>query len=108
VDAKCTSRCRTAVQQLPAMDSAFLESDDDIHSQPITHLVIGQDRRTIKALLAACSGAQLLQPAWLSDSLAARVWLNPSHYQAQVLIFSRLSSCLRCISRRAKSVVFIL
>lgn len=87
VDAKCEIACRTAVQRLPAMDCTLLESDDAVHSQAITHLVIGQTgRRTIKALLAACSGAHLLQPAWVSESLAAGQWLDTHQYCAQVLL----------------------
>ncbi len=57
----------------------------------MTHLVLGgpaahpsAPRRTVKVLLGIAAGAHLLQPAWVTDSLAAGRWLPEAPYRAQV------------------------
>ena len=51
----------------------------------ITHLVVGQQRRTLKVLLAIAAGAFLLQPEWLAASLQAGAWLPEQPFWAKVL-----------------------
>ncbi len=51
----------------------------------ITHLVVGQERRTLKVLLAIAAGAFLLQPEWLAASLQAGAWLPEQPFWAKVL-----------------------
>jgi hypothetical protein len=36
-----------------------------------THLVVGEERRTLKVLLAVANGAHLVTPEWLTASLEA-------------------------------------
>ena len=51
----------------------------------ITHLVVAQERRTLKVLLAIAAGAFLLQPEWLAASLQAGAWLPEEPFWAKVL-----------------------
>jgi hypothetical protein len=37
----------------------------------MTHLVMGEGRRTLKVLLAVANGAHILAPTWLTASLEA-------------------------------------
>ncbi len=45
----------------------------------MTHLVIGQERRTVKVLVAIANGARLVTPAWVLDSLAKGQWQEADH-----------------------------
>lgn len=38
------------------------------HEDRMTHLIIGEERRTLKVLLAVANGAHLLTPKWLTAS----------------------------------------
>ncbi len=50
----------------------------------LTHLVVGKERRTFKALMAVAKGAYLLTPTWLTASLAAGEWVDPAGYSTTV------------------------
>lgn len=52
--------------------------------ESVTHLVIGQERRTLKVLLAITNGAWLLSPEWVTASLEAGRWLPESRFPATV------------------------
>ena len=71
----------------------------------ITHLVVGQQRRTLKVLLAIAAGAFLLQPEWLAASLQAGAWLPEQPFWAKVLkgLFPlpQLSRCKMLAARGA-------
>ncbi|KAL0035929.1 hypothetical protein WJX77_008231 [Trebouxia sp. C0004] len=49
----------------------------------LTHLVLGQQRRTLKVLLAIAAGAVLVTPDWLTASLEAGEWLPEAPFLAQ-------------------------
>ena len=51
----------------------------------MTPVVVGQERRTLKVLLAIAAGAFLLQPEWLAASLQAGAWLPEQPFWAKVL-----------------------
>lgn len=50
----------------------------------ITHLVMGNERRTLKLMLAVANGAWLVSPQWVTASLEAGKWLPESAFPAQV------------------------
>jgi hypothetical protein len=41
------------------------------HEDRLTHLIVGEERRTLKVLLAVANGAHILAPTWLTASLEA-------------------------------------
>ncbi|KAL3133363.1 hypothetical protein ABBQ38_007235 [Trebouxia sp. C0009 RCD-2024] len=49
----------------------------------LTHLVLGQQRRTLKVLLAIAAGAVLVTPEWLTTSVEAGEWLPEEPFLAQ-------------------------
>ena len=50
----------------------------------MTHLVCGDERRTLKLMLAVANGAWLLSPQWVTASLEAGRWLPESRFPAKV------------------------
>ena len=50
----------------------------------VTHLVIGDERRTLKLMLAVANGAWLVSPQWVTASLEAGRWLPESQFPAKV------------------------
>ena len=50
----------------------------------VTHLVVGDERRTLKLMLAVANGAWLVSPQWVTASLEAGRWLPESQFPAKV------------------------
>lgn len=75
---------RHAVRQLPGKYYYYegTSPESKAHPRKITHLVVGDDRRTLKLMLAVAHGAVLLSPEWVTASLEAGSWLPPNQYQA--------------------------
>lgn len=83
VDGDFVSLCRTAVRRLPSGGATLLLAEEELYAAHVTHLVIGQDRRTIKALLGACCGACLVSKEWVYASIEARRWLPAGAFPAR-------------------------
>ena len=49
-------------------------------SSVITHLILGEEKRTAKALMGIVSGAWCLKSSWITDSEAAGRWLDEKEY----------------------------
>ena len=47
----------------------------------VSHVVVGDNRRTLKALLGIANGAHFLDPSWLADSVAKGEWQDESRYK---------------------------
>lgn len=50
----------------------------------VTHLIVGDERRTLKLMLAVAAGAWLVSPQWVTASLEAGRWLPESQFPAKV------------------------
>ena len=85
---------RVAMQKLPGMRPCPAGRGD----AAATHLILGDDRRTIKVLLAAANGAHLLTPEYVTASLEAGEWLEETPFRAA----SRFAAAAER-ARRAKS-----
>lgn len=85
---------RVAMQKLPGMRPCPSGRGD----AAATHLILGDDRRTIKVLLAAANGAHLLTPEYVTASLEAGEWLEETPFRAA----SRFAAAAER-ARRAKS-----
>lgn len=85
---------RVAMQKLPGMRPCPSGRGD----AAATHLILGDDRRTIKVLLAAANGAHLLTPEYVTASLEAGEWLEETPFRAP----SRFAAAAER-ARRAKS-----
>ena len=75
---------RATIRGLPSKQVTLLESEDDLHNHKATHLVMGENRRTTKALLAACSGAQIVSTEWVDQSSKAGAWLDAAPFCSKV------------------------
>ena len=62
----------------------------------VTHLVCGDERRTLKLMLAVANGAWLLSPQWVTASLEAGRWLPESRFPAKVRQWWAAACCCRC------------
>lgn len=65
--------CKSAIHRL--RDGTFLCSEG-CEEGVVTHVVMGAERRTIKALLGIVNGAVFLDPAWITASLEAGTWVS--------------------------------
>ena len=77
--------CKEATSILPGLT---LWSSTSRKSSAITHLIIGDNRRTLKVMLAVMRGAYLLTPTYVTDSVAAGYWLPEDAYLADVVFQS--------------------
>ena len=66
--------CRSATRRLCGLRLCPEGREDGA----VTHLVMGSERRTLKALLAVANGAWLVSPEWVTASLEAGRW-QPEH-----------------------------
>ncbi|KAG7671975.1 putative Microcephalin [Nannochloris sp. 'desiccata'] len=72
--------CKSAVQRLRGLRFCAEGKEDGT----ITHLIIGDERRTMKAMLAVANGAILLDPEWITASLEAGKWVAEGPYKSKV------------------------
>lgn len=73
--------CKNAVSQLVGFS---LWQQSARKRSPITHIVVGDDRRTMKTMLAIIHGAYFMKPEWVTASLEAGYWLPEAEYLADV------------------------
>lgn len=74
--------CKTAVGKL---DGLALWANNARKQDPITHVIIGDNRRTLKAMLGVLHGAYFLRPEYVTASLEAGHWLPEEDYLADVI-----------------------
>lgn len=60
--------------------------------------MIGDERRTLKLMLAVANGAWLVSPQWVTASLEAGRWLPESQFPAKVGWGLWLWCCFVCIA----------
>ncbi len=72
--------CKSAIQRLRGLRLCAEGKEDGT----ITHLIIGDERRTMKAMLAVANGAILLDPEWITASLEAGKWVPEGPYKSKV------------------------
>jgi hypothetical protein len=70
--------CRSAARRLRGLRLCADGAEDGV----VTHLVIGSERRTLKAMLALANGAWLVSPEWVTASLEAGRWLPEGRFPA--------------------------
>jgi len=80
VSASVAELCRSAARRLRGFRLCASDRQED---RDMTHLVIGKDRRTIKALLAVANGAEMVSPEWVTASLEAGRWLPTDGFAAR-------------------------
>jgi hypothetical protein len=80
VDQPLNDICASACRRLRGMRLC----PDGKEDGQITHLVVGQERRTLKVMLAIANGAWLVSPEWITASLEAGRWLPESQFSAKV------------------------
>jgi len=80
VDQPLNDICASACRRLRGMRLC----PDGKEDGQITHLVVGQERRTLKVMLAIANGAWLISPEWITASLEAGRWLPESQFPAEV------------------------
>ena len=82
VSSDATRLCRQATRCLSGLElfEEHRKSDDSL----LTHVVIGDERRTLKVLLGISTGAWFLEPQYISDSIEAGRWLPEETYLANV------------------------
>lgn len=73
--------CMSAVEKL---DGFTLWSNNARNKESITHLVVGDDRRTLKVMLGVINGAYFLTPEWLIASMEAGRWLPQEDFLAPI------------------------
>ena len=71
--------CRSATQRLRGGFRMCSEGKED---GVVTHLIIGEQRRTMKVLLAISRGAVIVTPEWITASLEAGRWLPETPFRA--------------------------
>ena len=72
--------CKTATSNLEGL--TYWSNSHRKNS--ITHLVLGNERRTMKVMLAILNGAHLLSPEWVTASIEAGYWLPETNFMADV------------------------
>jgi len=97
--------CKEATSILPGLQPW---SNASRKSAAITHLIIGDNRRTLKAMLAVLRGAHLLTPAYVTDSVAAGYWLPEDAYLADVVFQSGAMKARRFLAGSASSAPSLL
>ncbi len=80
VDAAVVELARSATRRLRGLRLCPEGKEDG----QVTHLVVGDERRTLKLMLAVANGAWLLSPQWVTASLEAGHWLPESQFSAKV------------------------
>lgn len=80
VDAAVVDLARSATRRLRGLRLCPEGKEDG----QVTHLVVGDERRTLKLMLAVVNGAWLLSPQWVTASLEAGHWLPESQFSAKV------------------------
>lgn len=80
VDAAVVDLARSATRRLRGLRLCPEGKEDG----QVTHLVVGDERRTLKLMLAVANGAWLLSPQWVTASLEAGRWLPESQFSAKV------------------------
>ena len=77
VSASIVQLCESAVKRLRGLRLCIEGKEDGV----VTHLLIGDERRTMKAMLAVANGAHFVTPEWLTASLEAGRWLPERSYK---------------------------
>eukprot|EP00890_Picochlorum_soloecismus_P005788 jgi/Picsp_1/620/NSC_00616-R1_breast cancer type 1 susceptibility protein homolog len=72
--------CKTATSNLEGLTYW----SNSHRKSSITHLVLGDERRTMKVMLAILNGAHLLSPEWVTASIEAGYWLPETNFMADV------------------------
>lgn len=80
VSAAIVDLCHSAVHRLRGLRLCVEGKEDGV----VTHLVIGEERRTMKVMLAIANGAKLVTPEWLTASLEAGRWLPEGPYKPRM------------------------
>lgn len=80
VDAAVVELARSATRRLRGLRMCPEGREEGL----ITHLVTGDDRRTLKLMLAVANGSWLVSPDWVTASLEAGRWLPESQFPAPV------------------------
>lgn len=57
---------------------------DGQEESSMTHLIIGDEKRTLKTMLGVANGAWMMTPEWVTASLEAGYWLPEEQYVANV------------------------
>jgi hypothetical protein len=82
VSAAVAQRGRDAVQLIGR--ATWHETEAEVCEHSLTHLVLGTNTRSVKCMLAAAAGAQIVSPAWLELCWKKRTWLPAGVYAAKV------------------------
>jgi hypothetical protein len=91
--------CKSAVQRLRGLRFCVEGKEDGA----ITHLIIGDERRTMKAMLAVANGAILLDPEWITASLEAGKWVAEGPYKSKVRFAAAADRARELIASTSKS-----
>lgn len=83
VESSVLELCKKAVDQLEGL--RLWTNNNARKHKSITHLIIGDNRRTLKTMLAVVHGAYLLRPEYVTASLEAGFWLPEENYLANVI-----------------------
>ncbi|KAI8109222.1 hypothetical protein M9435_005634 [Picochlorum sp. BPE23] len=83
VESSVLELCKKAVNQLEGL--RLWTNNNARKHKTITHLIIGDNRRTLKTMLAVVHGAYLLRPEYITASLEAGFWLPEDEYLANVI-----------------------
>ena len=83
VESSVLELCKKAVDQLEGLK--LWTNNNARKHKTITHLIIGDNRRTLKTMLAVVHGAYLLRPEYITASLEAGFWLPEDEYLANVI-----------------------
>lgn len=89
---------RHALKQLPGGYTYYEETCNKTQPKKITHLVVGEDRRTLKLMLAVAQGAILVSPEWVTASLEAGLWLPVMQYQANTRFLKASQEASRLVA----------
>jgi len=56
----------------------------EVMNKRVTHVIVGQERRTLKVVQAMAMGVWIVSKTWIDESFAAGKWLNEEPYQIQI------------------------
>jgi hypothetical protein len=82
--ASITELCKSATRRLSGLRMALEGREDGT----ITHLIMGEPRRTLKTMLAVANGAYVLKPEWVTASIEAGKWLPEEDFEQDQEHFS--------------------
>lgn len=82
VDKDVLERCRRAVRNLGK--ARMFETENEVLSTTLTHLVVGNEKRSSKFLHAIACGANIVTPAWLVQCIRWRGWIACESFLCKV------------------------